>query len=359
MTSPDRPGLRARADRLDVERACATAFDPVTGHLSSRAMVEHLRAHALSGDVPLALIVASVRPRDLPASRGRFRGLDALDRTLTATVARHARRLAGVAATVDDGVAVIAAHGQDADTLTRVVRRLRAELAADGTLPRTQVTLATGTACEGVDLLVRELVSRGAEDRPDGERDHQAALDVTDLLISHPGAVLPLPFSSEAPPRVAVRSRALAERPGLASGIRRLRESGAHVSLIGYGSGRDPYESLDELSVDALVLDDALVRGSRVSRADRAVLWSITSHARRYGLPLLSRDVVGPAGPVGVPDNRWERLGERAQAHLEDAWAAGLTVSETSLLLNAGHERTATGGRWTRYEVALAWSSVF
>jgi hypothetical protein len=359
MTSPDRPGLRARSDRLDVERACATAFDPVTGHLSSRAMAEHLRAHASSGDVPLALIVASVPPRDLPTSLGRFRGLDLLDRTLTSTVARHARRLGGVVATVDDGAAAIAVHGEDPARLAGVVGRLRAELDADGTLPRTQVTQATGTAREGPALLVRELVARGADDRPDGGHGHPAALDVTDLLMSHPGTVLPLPFSAEAPLHVAVRSRALAERPALAGGIRRLRESGAHVSLIGYGSGRAPYDSLDELPVDALELDHALLRGSRVSRADRAVLWSITSLARRYGLPLLSRDVVGPAGPVGIPDNRWDRLGERARAHLEDAWDAGLTPVETSLLLNAGHERTADGRRWTRYDVALAWSSVF
>ncbi len=140
------------------------------------------------------------------------------------------------------------------------------------------------------------------------------------------------------------------------SALRTLRTSGHSIVLTGYGSGREPLAALDELPVDAVLLDEHLERGARIDSADRAVLLSVLDHAARNEIQVLTatrqaidlhrHPVPSPAPRVAAPGGQL----------LDRARLVGLTLRETAVLVNATHGQGPLGQRWDRYDVALHWA---
>lgn len=137
--------------------------------------------------------------------------------------------------------------------------------------------------------------------------------------------------------------------------LRTLRARGHHTVLTGYGAGREPLTALDELPVDAVVMDPHLERGARDGVEDQAAHAVLVEHAVRHGVQPLSTshtaaDLLRHPGPVPHP-----RTTEPPHRLLERARLVGLTPQETALMVNASHAHDPLAPRWDRYDVAMHW----
>lgn len=157
---------------------------------------------------------------------------------------------------------------------------------------------------------------------------------------------------------LGVDAWAAAQLPGLLDQMAKVRAQGHTVVMTGYGSGREPLASLDELPVDAICLDPELECGALSSHADRAVRWALIEHATRHEvrvLSLLDTSLGRDWTPRAVtPEDA--SLPARVTQVLADSQAAGLTPSEAALLVNATRPGRFGECRWDRYRVALAWA---
>ncbi|WP_046530175.1 hypothetical protein [Cellulomonas sp. FA1] len=159
------------------------------------------------------------------------------------------------------------------------------------------------------------------------------------------------------PPDVWVGVAAwLADLPEVVEALRTLRARGHRVVLTGYGAGREPLVALDELPVDALLLDTHLERGARLGAEDHAVHAAVLEHAARTDVVALTaaRGAVdrhrSPA-PARAP--RWADPGGEVLAR---ARLLGLTLRETAVLVNATQAPASGAARWDRYDVAMHWA---
>jgi hypothetical protein len=148
----------------------------------------------------------------------------------------------------------------------------------------------------------------------------------------------------------------LAELPEVVDALRALRSRGHRVVLTGYGAGREPLVALDELPVDALLLDPHLERGARLGAEDHAVHAAVLEHADRAGVVALTAarsavDLHRHPAPARAP-----RTADPGGEVLERARLLGLTLRETALLVNAAQAPSSPAARWDRYDVAMHWA---
>ncbi|GAA4629094.1 EAL domain-containing protein [Cellulomonas oligotrophica] len=162
---------------------------------------------------------------------------------------------------------------------------------------------------------------------------------------------------------VGVAASLLDGPPDVLEALTLLRARGSTIVLTGYGSGRETPEALDELPVDAVVVDPWLERGATSTSGDRAAHWAVLEHARRHGVTALSHTRATAAlmqqAPVDAEDVPWSVGGVdvAALALVSDARTAGLSLRETTVLVNGAGRRTPAGRRWSRYDVARVWAS--
>lgn len=233
-------------------------------------------------------------------------------------------------------------------------------------LQATSLDDAAARRAEGVQALTRPPRHADTASAVLGAVEHLAAgsphgrvvWDATSVLAATGPARAPLAelLTERCPARTWVGVAAwLLNVPEVLAAVRTVRTAGRRVVATGYGSGREPMQALDELPVDAVVLDPHLERGSLHSSEDRVVLEVVRDHARRNALPVLTvtRAAVGlDRHPVPVARPRTPRPDDQL---LERTRLVGMTLREAAVLLNATHGQGASAPRWDRYDVATHW----
>lgn len=235
--------------------------------------------------------------------------------------------------------------------------RLQATALDDAAADRVEVLTALTRSPRSVDgaVAVHEAIPYLA----DASGDDPVLWDVS-AVLSGTGlarAALAQVLVDRCPPGVMVGVASwLAGLPEVLDALRSLRARGHRVVLTRYGSGREPLAALDELPVDAILLDPHLEAGAWVAAEDRAVLDAIMEHTARNDVVVLSTtrrtsELLRLPAPVMKP-----RSADPGGELLQRARLVGLTMRETAVLANASRGQGPTADRWDRYDVAMHWT---